>query len=89
MDKIKRKPGPKIKPRPGPYTLKHIQDTYQDLKMNYPFGIFKEIGHELMPNSKAKKGGPRVSMYFRNPCKHSAQQWHRIFKAIAAVKARY
>ena len=83
--KVGRKPGT----HPGPATLKHIEEVYKDLKTNYPHGIFTQIGKEFRPNSCDKRGYPTMTTYFLNPEKYSITLWHRIFKAIAAVKARY
>lgn len=79
----------KTKTRPGPATVKHIEEVYKDLKANYPHGIFTQIAKEFLPNSREKRGYPQMSMYFGNPEKYSLDVWHRIFKAVAAVKARY
>ena len=87
--KAKSKRGAKPKARPGPATLKHIDEVYKDLKTNYPHGIFTQIAKEFIPNSREKRGYPQVNMYFSNPEIHSIDVWHRIFKAVAAVKARY
>ena len=77
------------KARPGPATLKHIEQVYRDLKTNYPHGIFVQIAREFIPNSRAKRNRPQVTTYFANPEGYSIDCWHRIFKAIAVVKARY
>lgn len=87
--KAKSKAGRKPKTRPGPATVKHIEAVYKDLKTNYPHGIFTQIAKEFLPNSREKRGYPQMSMYFGYPERYSLDVWHRIFKAIAAVKARY
>ena len=86
---IRTKRGRPPKARPGPATTKHIEQVYKDLKTNYPHGIFTQIGKEFRPNSRDKHGYPTMTEYFRNPEKYSIALWHRIFKAIAVVKARY
>ena len=86
---MKSKRGPKPKTRLGPATIEHIKEVYKDLKTNYPHGIFTQIGKEFRPNSRDKRGYPAMNVYFLNPEKYSIALWHRIFKAIAAVKARY
>lgn len=86
---MKSKRGPKLKARPGPATVKHIKEVYKDLKTNYPHGIFTQIGKEFLPNSREKRGYPTMNAYFLNPKKYSIALWHRIFKAIVVVKARY
>ena len=87
--KAKSKAGRKPGTHPGPATLKHIEEVYKDLKTNYPHGIFTQIGKEFRPNNCDKRGYPAMTVYFRNPEKYSITLWHRIFKAIAVVKARY
>lgn len=87
--KEKSKAGRKSKNRPGPATVKHIQEVYKDLKTNYPHGIFAQIGREFTPNSREKRNCPPMATYFAYPEKYSIDIWHRIFKAIAVVKARY
>lgn len=86
---MKTKRGPKLKTRPGPATVKHIEEVYKDLKTNYPHGIFTQIGKEFLPNSREKRNCPPMATYFAYPEKYSIALWHRIFKAIAVVKARY
>lgn len=71
----------------GPQTIEFIKATHRDLTQNYPHGIFKEIAREFQPDSKAKYA--RIGAYFHNPGRFSITVWHRLFKAIAAVKARY
>ena len=87
--KAKAKRGPKQKARPGPATIKHIEEVFKDLKTNYPHGIFTQIAKEFIPNSREKRGYPQINIYFAHPEKYSTDIWHRIFKAIAVVKARY
>ena len=87
--KEKSKRGAKPKARPGPATVKHIEEVYRDLKTNYPHGIFTQIAKEFIPNSREKRGYPQINIYFAHPEKYSTDIWYRIFKAIAAVKARY
>ena len=87
--KPKTKAGRKPKERPGPATIKHIKEVYKDLKTNYPRGIFVQIGREFTPNSREKHNRPPMAAYFTNPEKYSIDFWHRIFKAIAVVKAHY
>ena len=87
--KTKSKAGRKPKERPGPATIKHIKEVHKDLKTNYPHGIFTQIAKEFIPNSREKRGYPQINMYFAHPEKYSTDIWHRIFKAIAVVKARY
>lgn len=87
--KPKAKAGRKPKTRPGPATIKHIEEVYKDLKTNYPHGIFNQIGYEFAPNAREKRYRPPMVAYFTNPEKYSIDYWHRIFKAIAVVKARY
>lgn len=71
----------------GPQTIEFIKATHRDLTQNYPHGIFKEIAREFQPNSTAK--ALHISTYFGKPESFSVTVWHRIFKAIAVVKARY
>ena len=87
--KAKSRVGRKPKARPGPATLKHIEAVYKDLKTNYPHGIFVQVARELNPNSREKRNCPSMTTYFTQPEKYSIDFWHRVFKAIAAVKARY
>ena len=86
---MKSKRGRKPTAHPGPATLKHIETVFKDLKTNYPHGIFVRIAKEFNPNSREKRNYPQISVYFANPEKYSLDLWHRIFKAVAAVKARY
>ena len=86
---MKSKRGRKPTAHPGPATLKHIEEVHKDLKTNYPRGIFGRIARELNPNSRSKHNSPSVGPYFNNPESYSLDFWHRVFKAIAAVKARY
>ena len=87
--KAKNKRGREPSTHPGPATLKHIEQVYRGLKTNYPHGIFTQIAREFAPNSRAKHNRPQVTVYFANPEDYSIDCWHRIFKAIAVVKARY
>ena len=87
--KAKSKAGRKPGAHPGPATIEHIKEVYKDLKTNYPYGVFTQIGKEFLPNSREKRGYPTITAYFLNPEKYSIAIWHRIFKAIAVVKARY
>lgn len=87
--KEKSKRGRKTKARPGPATIKHIEEVFKDLKTNYPHGIFVQIGKEFIPNSREKRNRPPMNTYFTSPEKYSIDFWHRLFKAIAVVKARY
>lgn len=86
---MQSKRGRKPKTRPGPATLKHIEEVYKDLKTNHPHGIFIRIAREFNPNSRVKNNRPSMTPYFNNPESYSLDFWHRVFKAIAAVKARY
>lgn len=86
---MESKRGRKPSTHPGPATTKHIEQVYRDLKTNYPHGIFVQIAREFNPNSREKRNRPPMTPYFANPEKYSIGVWHRIFKAIAVVKARY
>ena len=87
--KEKSKRGRPPKARPGPATMKHIEQVYRDLKTNYPHGIFVQIAREFNPNSREKRNCPPMTTFFTSPEKYSIDVWHRLFKAIAVVKARY